>query len=229
QITKDQSLMQKLIEAGEITEEEAEMSERRNIILQALGPEAQIKVDLTHQQVRQNDVLIICSDGLSGQVKTEEIASAATEEPDLMSVCKRLIARANENGGPDNITVIAARFEGSGLVPPETGDSVGHRVFPLPTDSGQTTAARITLTGGINTTKETLATPRRPTRKIPQPEPAFALLPPEVSATRRLRGSLIALALVVVFLALATWWTYRAASAVVAPQQRSTPGQTPTP
>jgi PPM family protein phosphatase len=81
QITKDQSLMQKLIEAGEITEEEAEQSERRNIILQALGPEANIKVDLTHQQVRTGDTLIICSDGLSGQVRIDEIARVATDEP----------------------------------------------------------------------------------------------------------------------------------------------------
>src|SRR5689334_4667360 len=71
QITKDQSLMQKLIEAGELTEEEAEHSERRNIILQALGPEASIKVDLTHQRVRRGDVLVLCSDGLSGQVRAD--------------------------------------------------------------------------------------------------------------------------------------------------------------
>ena len=67
QITKDQSLMQKLIEAGELTEEEAEQSERRNIILQALGPEPTIKVDLTHQSVRRGDTLVLCSDGLSAR------------------------------------------------------------------------------------------------------------------------------------------------------------------
>ncbi|MGH7670130.1 MAG: PP2C family protein-serine/threonine phosphatase, partial [Gemmatimonadaceae bacterium] len=61
QITKDQSLMQKLVEAGEITEEEAERSERRNIILQALGPEATVKVDLTHQTLRRGDTLVLCS------------------------------------------------------------------------------------------------------------------------------------------------------------------------
>ena len=75
QITKDQSLMQKLVEAGELTQEEAEQSERRNIILQALGPEPNIKVDLTAQQLRRGDALVLCSDGLSGQVKPEEIAS----------------------------------------------------------------------------------------------------------------------------------------------------------
>jgi serine/threonine protein phosphatase PrpC len=139
QITKDQSLMQKLIEAGELTEEEAAQSDRRNIILQALGPEPMIKVDLTHQQVRRGDVLVICSDGLSGQVGKDEIARVVTEEPDLVSVCKRLIDRANENGGPDNITVIAARFDGPRLGPPGTSDEVGHRVFPLP-ETGQTPA-----------------------------------------------------------------------------------------
>ncbi|HYT63089.1 MAG TPA: protein phosphatase 2C domain-containing protein, partial [Gemmatimonadales bacterium] len=74
QITKDQSLMQRLVEAGELTEEEAAQSERRNIILQALGPDPKVKVDLTHQEVRRGDILVLCSDGLSGQVKKEEIA-----------------------------------------------------------------------------------------------------------------------------------------------------------
>src|SRR5204863_7999097 len=91
QITKDQSLMQKLIEAGELTEEEAEHSERRNIILQALGPEANIKVDLTQQIVRSGDALVLCSDGLSGQVTKDDIGTVVTEEKDLMTACKRLI------------------------------------------------------------------------------------------------------------------------------------------
>ncbi len=111
QLTKDQSLMQRLIEAGEITAEEAEVSERRNIILQALGPEAAVKVDITHQQLRRGDTLVLCSDGLSGLVRDREIAQAVLEEPDLRSVCLRLIAAANERGGPDNITVVVAHFE----------------------------------------------------------------------------------------------------------------------
>lgn len=128
QITKDQSLMQKLVEAGEITPEEAEVSERRNIILQALGPEPVVKVDLTSQQVKRDDVLILCSDGLSGQVRAHEIAEVVMQERDLVNVCKRLIDLANEAGGPDNITVIAARFEGSGLV--DTGaETPAHRVY----------------------------------------------------------------------------------------------------
>src|SRR5687767_12624362 len=131
-ITKDQSLMQKLIEAGELTEEEAAQSERRNIILQALGPESNIKVDLTYQRLRRNDVLVLCSDGLSGQVTKDQIAETVVNEPDLVSACKRLIDLANQAGGPDNITVIIARFDGMGLNDIEIeGDEAGHRVFSV--------------------------------------------------------------------------------------------------
>jgi len=133
QITKDQSLMQRLVEAGELTEEEAAQSERRNIILQALGPDPKVKVDLTHQEVRRGDVLVLCSDGLSGQVKKEEIAEIVSKTPDLRAVCDKLIALANERGGPDNITVVVARFEGDGLRSSNGGpeEDVGHQVYPL--------------------------------------------------------------------------------------------------
>ena len=131
QITKDQSLMQRLIEAGELTPEEAEQSERRNIILQALGPEPTVKIDLTHQPVRRGDVLVLCTDGLSGQVRKDEIAQIVTEERDLEAAGQLLIDRANANGGPDNITVVLARLEGDGLLPVSAGDRVGHSVFEL--------------------------------------------------------------------------------------------------
>lgn len=130
QLTKDQSLMQRLIEAGEITAEEAEVSERRNIILQALGPEAAIKVDITHQKLRRGDVLVLCSDGLSGVVRDTEISRVANESnDDLVMLATQLIDLANASGGPDNITVVAARFEGEGLEPPSDGDEVGHQTF----------------------------------------------------------------------------------------------------
>ena len=133
QITKDQSLMQRLVEAGELTEEEAAQSERRNIILQALGPDPKVKVDLTHQELRRGDVLVLCSDGLSGQVKKEEIAQIVSTTPDLAAACDKLIALANARGGPDNITVVAARFDGDGLRFSGGGqqEDVGHQVYPL--------------------------------------------------------------------------------------------------
>ena len=138
QITKDQSLMQRLVEAGELTEEEAEQSERRNIILQALGPDPRVKVDLTSQSLRRGDVLVLCSDGLSGQVKKDEIAKLAAETPELMELCSRMITLANERGGPDNITAIAARFGGAGLPEPDGTAQVGHQVYPLSEDESTT-------------------------------------------------------------------------------------------
>jgi PPM family protein phosphatase len=137
QITKDQSLMQRLVEAGELTEEEAEQSERRNIILQALGPDPRVKVDLTFQELRQGDVLVLCSDGLSGQVKKEEIATVISSTPDLVEACAKLIEAANERGGPDNITAVAARFSG-GLPEADGTAGVGHQVYPL-TEAESTT------------------------------------------------------------------------------------------
>jgi serine/threonine protein phosphatase PrpC len=146
QITKDQSLMQRLVEAGEITEEEAELSERRNIILQALGPDPRVKVDLTRQSLRRGDLLVLCSDGLSGQVRRDEIAEIAAGATDLMDLCAQLIERANVRGGPDNITAVAARFSGSGLPEPDGAADVGHQVFPL--TEGDTTTEPVPVYTG---------------------------------------------------------------------------------
>lgn len=166
QLTKDQSLMQRLIEAGEITAEEAEVSERRNIILQALGPESTIKVDVTHQLLRRGDTVVLCSDGLSGLVRQSEIAQAVVEEPDLRALCTRLIDSANAKGGPDNITVVAARFDGPGLADAATGDALGHQVFPVgeaPPESAVTrsTAAAPRPAPAAPAAERPLDTPRR--------------------------------------------------------------------
>jgi len=115
QLTKDQSLTQRLVDAGELTEEEAEASARRNIILQALGPDPRVKVVLSTEPLRRGDTLLLCSDGLSNQVRRDELARFVAEHSDLAALCSALIDTANERGGPDNITVVAARFDGDGL------------------------------------------------------------------------------------------------------------------
>jgi protein phosphatase len=174
QITKDQSLMQRLIEAGEITAEEAEVSERRNIILQALGPESYIKVDITHQQLRRGDTLVLCSDGLSGVVRDSEIAEVVRSSGDLVTICQQLIGRANEAGGPDNITVIAAKFEGDGLIAPGAGDEVGHRQFPVGESTPVTPVPRVvtgeyTRPASVSSPAADPERPRVPTREIVRP------------------------------------------------------------
>ena len=227
QITKDQSLMQKLIEAGELTEEEAAQSERRNIILQALGPEATIKVDLTHQQLRRGDTLMLCSDGLSGQITKDDIATVCTEEKDLVQACKRLIDLANDAGGPDNITVIIARFDGAGLSDAADEDEVGHRVFALP-EGGQMTPPmpmeRITeqatapMGSGSRTTVPVDDRPALMVEETTEPlddvdpanaETLDAIDTSRLQAGRKSRGMAIAIGLLVVLVALAGWYGYR--------------------
>lgn len=129
QLTKDQSLIQKLVEVGELTPEEAERSERRNIILQALGPEPDVVVDLTRQPVRKGDYLVLCSDGLSGLVKHDEIASIVYAAESPREAGERLVARANEYGGIDNITAVIVRFDGPGLRDADPKDDVGYIAF----------------------------------------------------------------------------------------------------
>jgi len=111
QITKDQSLIQRLIDAGEMTEGEAAHSDRRNIILQALGSEATVIPDMYREQAEVGDVLVLCSDGLSNLVGANDIARIALADDNMETVCERLVSCANSRGGHDNITVVAARFE----------------------------------------------------------------------------------------------------------------------
>jgi protein phosphatase len=119
-ITKDQSLVQQLIDAGQITEEEAETHSYRNVILQALGAHSSVNVEVSSLTLCNMDTLVICSDGLSGKVHQDEIARIVQESEDFKSACQRLINLANERGGEDNITVVIAQFSGNGLALPES-------------------------------------------------------------------------------------------------------------
>src|SRR5262249_42567467 len=148
--------------------------------------------------------------------------------------CKRLIDRANEMGGPDNITVIAARFEGDALTAPEDGDAVGHRVFPLGGEDATTPpwgqlAVPLTRTSGRapRISEEERTTLRVSGRNATTPSPEMLGIMPALRRSgsdliqRRMRGSMIALALMVFGLALATWWVMSTvSSAVRARQQR---------
>jgi serine/threonine protein phosphatase PrpC len=188
QLTKDQSLMQRLVDAGELTEEEAEQSERRNIILQALGPDPQVKVDLTHQKLSRGDTLIICSDGLSGLVRREEFAEQVAEHPDLSSLCSALIDLANERGGPDNITVVTAHFAGAGLREASDSEGVGYQVFDLP---------------GGEEEEETDEMPAiSPSTITPDPEPT----PEPTLLGSRLRGALLIIAVICLLAAALAFW-----------------------
>lgn len=110
QMTKDQSLVQRMVDAGKMSQAQAEKSEHRNIILQALGPEEAVVPELTRDRMQDGDVVVLCSDGLSNQLTSGEIAKLAKEASSLDTLCSVLIQKALETGAPDNVTVVAARF-----------------------------------------------------------------------------------------------------------------------
>ena len=131
-ITKDQSLVNQLIEAGQLTEEEAEAFEHSNIILQALGTTEEVTVDLTFLELRRGDRLLVCSDGLSGLVHGDMLKEVLRSTPDLVECAQQLIAMANAGGGHDNITVVLADFDGKDLKEPTEDARVAYQQYPLP-------------------------------------------------------------------------------------------------
>ena len=124
QVTKDQSLVQQLIDAQQISPEEAETHALKNVILQALGAQSEIYPVSARLQPRRGDIVLLCSDGLSNKVSGASMQKIVTENKDRLEMaCAELIKEANERGGEDNITVIIARLSGDTL-PEANGDDV---------------------------------------------------------------------------------------------------------
>jgi protein phosphatase len=131
QLTHDQSYVQRMVDAGAMTREEAERSAHGSMLLQALGSQESVEVDLTYQPVRRGDVLIVCSDGLHRLVPAPEMASVAQQLPSPAHMCAELVQLALERGAPDNVTVLAARLDGGSLREPDRDDAVTRRLFLL--------------------------------------------------------------------------------------------------
>jgi PPM family protein phosphatase len=141
QVTKDQSLAWQLIEAGAMTPEEAKAFEHANIILQALGVQETVEVVLSQVMLRKGDVALLCSDGLHGPVTDEEMLAVLIAEQDLGKAGEALIQKALDRDGPDNITVVLARFDGPGLPPPSPDETLGFVAYdpggdPVPEPMG---------------------------------------------------------------------------------------------
>ena len=111
QITEDHSLLNDYIKMKHLSPDEIAAFPHKNVIVRALGMKDTVQVDVHVDAPRLGDVYLICSDGLSGMIKDDEMAEIATSDRDLDVVCERLISTANKNGGLDNITVVAVRLE----------------------------------------------------------------------------------------------------------------------
>jgi protein phosphatase len=106
QITEDHSLVEEMVRGGELTPEQAEVHPQRSVITRALGIDPGVEVDLYPVELQEGDRVLLCSDGLTGMVRTEEIAAVLQREPDPPKAANELVEAANEAGGEDNITVV---------------------------------------------------------------------------------------------------------------------------
>ncbi|MGZ5419959.1 MAG: Stp1/IreP family PP2C-type Ser/Thr phosphatase [Solirubrobacterales bacterium] len=111
QLTKDHSLVEELRRQGRLTDEEAEEHPQRSIITRALGPEDKVKIDTLSFAARDDDVFLLCSDGLTTMVGEEQIGEILADAKSLKSAVTKLIEAANSAGGRDNITAVAFRLE----------------------------------------------------------------------------------------------------------------------
>lgn len=119
QLTHDHSVVGQMVAAGRLSAEEARKMESRNVLLQALGVMPKVGPELVTTTLRAGDVLLLCSDGLTTPLADQEILDMMVRHEDPMRCCRALTEAACAAGGPDNITVILARFTGEGLEVPQ--------------------------------------------------------------------------------------------------------------
>jgi len=113
-LTRDHTLTAELVRRGALEPEEAKRHPYRHIITNCVGgTEPGVEVEAHELDLAPRDVILLCSDGLTDMLDDATIASMLRDEAAPRTVCERLVARANEAGGKDNITVVLARFDGS--------------------------------------------------------------------------------------------------------------------
>ena len=110
QLTEDHSLLNDYKKMKKLTEEEIANFPHKNVIVRALGMKDTVKVDTRFEMPRVGDAMLLCSDGLSGPVTDPRMLEIVMGSADLPTATHRLIEAANENGGPDNITCVLARW-----------------------------------------------------------------------------------------------------------------------
>ncbi len=125
QLTRDHSLVSDILEAMPDLSAEQRAELPKNVVTRALGVQDSVNVDCGSFDVREGDIYILCSDGLSGMVADEEILSIVSSAPQPDVACRLLVRAANDHGGEDNVTVLVVRIEPAGgntqpdtLVPP---------------------------------------------------------------------------------------------------------------
>lgn len=180
QITDDHTLVQRLVDEGRLTPEQAASHPQRSIITRAIGVEDHLEVDSLSLEARPNDLLLLCSDGLTGPVSDNEIRRILGSTTDLDEATSALVDAALERGAPDNVTVVLIRFESlndeAGRPPTVTVDS-------RPGETGeQDWAARLGRLGAFGSKQSSGEEAKQPRRSGP-------------SRAQRIGGIVVAVAL----------------------------------
>lgn len=110
QITRDHSLVQRLIELDQITRDEVQDHPQKNVLYRALGQNDNVEVDISTRRLPHNSRVLICSDGLWGLVTEKDLFEIAMNTPDPQQACEKLVALANSNGGTDNISIVLLKI-----------------------------------------------------------------------------------------------------------------------
>jgi protein phosphatase len=158
QMTRDHSLINDYLLAMPDLTEEQKSELPKNVITRALGMQDQVMVDLQSDEPQPGDMYLLCSDGLSGMIADDEILDILMSTGDIGEGCRRLVARANEHGGEDNITAVLVRIDEG---PPAKGDSTK----PPPRSEGETTARGlpvVSVPAGYGTAQGELTTTGTP-------------------------------------------------------------------
>lgn len=146
QITKDQTMVQLMIDSGALTPEMAERSPMRNMLLQAIGGSEYLQIAVSSLKLCSGDILLMCTDGLHGKVKAEEMKNVIRNSASLEDAAKVLVQFAKQRGGEDNITVVLAKFEGSCLYNSESMSTITDALYVIsrfnPHQEGQTRPKR---------------------------------------------------------------------------------------
>lgn len=113
QITRDHSLVQRLVELDQISQAETADHPQKNVLYRAVGQSETLEVDTLTRRLAPNSRILICSDGLWGQISEDEIHEIVTGNPNPQEACDKLVALANTRGGTDNITAILLKIPGN--------------------------------------------------------------------------------------------------------------------
>ena len=109
QITNDHSYVEEMIRIGKIKREDAAKHEKKNVITRAVGATEKVKVDFFEVELRENDKILLCSDGLTNMVSDDKIYQIVSAHEEVDVISKELVDEANKNGGQDNITVVVVK------------------------------------------------------------------------------------------------------------------------